>query len=75
MLRTVFSTGDVSFPRFRILLITKLPCIPGWLQVARGQITVNGVHLQAGDGAAISDETGLTIQSLENSEILLFDLG
>jgi len=47
----------------------------GWLQVARGQITVNGVHLQAGDGAAISDETGLTIQSLENSEILLFDLG
>ena len=26
-----FSTGDVSFPRFRILLISKLPCIPGWL--------------------------------------------
>ena len=26
-----FSTGDVSFPRFRILLISKLPCIQGWL--------------------------------------------
>ena len=47
----------------------------GWLQVARGQITVNGVHLRAGDGAAISEETSLAIQSLEDSEILLFDLG
>lgn len=46
----------------------------GWLQVARGQITLNGVHLQAGDGAAISEETSLAIQSLEDSEILLFDL-
>jgi redox-sensitive bicupin YhaK (pirin superfamily) len=47
----------------------------GWLQVARGQITVNGVHLRAGDGAAISEETSLAIQSLKDSEILLFDLG
>ncbi|MFM8305588.1 MAG: pirin family protein [Microcystis aeruginosa] len=47
----------------------------GWLQVARGQITLNGVHLLAGDGAAISEETYLAIQSLEDSEILLFDLG
>ncbi|NCQ98463.1 MAG: pirin family protein [Microcystis aeruginosa L211-101] len=47
----------------------------GWLQVARGQINVNGVHLRAGDGAAISEETSLAIQSLEDSEILLFDLG
>ncbi|MDY7050300.1 MAG: pirin family protein [Microcystis panniformis WG22] len=47
----------------------------GWLQVARGQITLNSVHLQAGDGAAISEETSLAIQSLEDSEILLFDLG
>jgi quercetin 2,3-dioxygenase len=47
----------------------------GWLQVAKGQIKLNGVILQAGDGAAISEETSLTIQSLEDSEILLFDLG
>ena len=47
----------------------------GWLQVARGQITLNGVYLQVGDGAAIRDETSLAIQSLEDSEILLFDLG
>ncbi|GBL10695.1 pirin family protein [Microcystis aeruginosa] len=47
----------------------------GWLQVARGQITLNDVHLRAGDGAAIRDETSLAIQSLEDSEILLFDLG
>ncbi|MFN6233382.1 MAG: pirin family protein, partial [Microcystis sp.] len=42
---------------------------------ARGQITLNGVYLQVGDGAAIRDETSLAIQSLEDSEILLFDLG
>ena len=33
-----FSTGDVSFPRFRILLISKLPCIPGWLDKYGGAL-------------------------------------
>jgi redox-sensitive bicupin YhaK (pirin superfamily) len=46
----------------------------GWLQVARGAIRVNGEDLHAGDGVAISDEGTVRIESLEDSEILLFDL-
>jgi len=33
----------------------------GWLQVTRGAVTVNGVSLDAGDGAAIEQESSLTI--------------
>jgi redox-sensitive bicupin YhaK (pirin superfamily) len=45
-----------------------------WVQVARGAISVNGTSLQAGDGAAISEESNLEFAALEDSEILLFDL-
>ena len=40
-----------------------------------GSLDVNGKRLEAGDGAAISEETALNIKALEdNSEFLLFDL-
>jgi hypothetical protein len=45
-----------------------------WLQVLRGSVDVNGVALQTSDGAAVSDESSLTIRALDNAEILLFDL-
>lgn len=46
-----------------------------WLQVARGSVAVNGVQLQKGDGAAIENESSLTITGSEpDSELLLFDL-
>ncbi len=45
-----------------------------WLQVVRGAIDVNGVRLEAGDGAAISDESLLNITGRESAELLLFDL-
>ena len=45
-----------------------------WIQVARGAITVNGVDLNQGDGAALSAETAITIAGREESEVLLFDL-
>jgi redox-sensitive bicupin YhaK (pirin superfamily) len=46
-----------------------------WLQMAHGAATLNGLELQAGDGAAISEETGLEIVGQkDNSELLLFDL-
>lgn len=46
-----------------------------WLQVARGGVTLNGVTLAQGDGAAIENEDTLTIAGNEPaSEILLFDL-
>ncbi len=45
----------------------------GWLQVARGSVTVNGIELTAGDGAAIEGEPALTISG-KGAEVLLFDL-
>jgi redox-sensitive bicupin YhaK (pirin superfamily) len=45
-----------------------------WLQVASGDVTVNGVALDTGDAAAISDEGTLDIVATSDAEILLFDL-
>lgn len=45
-----------------------------WMQVARGAISLNGVSLNSGDGAAISDEANLTIDATTDAEVLLFDL-
>lgn len=45
-----------------------------WAQVARGAVTLNGKPLQAGDGAAISDEEVLEVRATEAAEVLLFDL-
>lgn len=46
-----------------------------WVQIARGRARVNGHELAAGDGAALSDEAILTIEGVEASEVLVFDLG
>ena len=45
-----------------------------WLQLVRGQGTLNGVSLAAGDGAAISEEEKLVFTATEPVEALLFDL-
>ena len=45
-----------------------------WLQMTRGNVKVNGSQIKAGDGAAASEEKSLSIEALEPSEILLFDL-
>ena len=47
----------------------------GWLQVAAGDVTVNGKTLHAGDGLAIEDEASARITAVNDAEILLFDLG
>ncbi|NJL83035.1 MAG: pirin family protein [Chloroflexaceae bacterium] len=46
----------------------------GWLQVARGELMLNGVDLAAGDGVAIAEERELQIQATTEAEFLLFDL-
>lgn len=46
----------------------------GWVQVARGRITVNGHAMSAGDGVAASDERELVVRAEDDAEILLFDL-
>jgi redox-sensitive bicupin YhaK (pirin superfamily) len=45
-----------------------------WLQVVKGTVELNGTRLGVGDGAAISEETALTINAEEEAEIMLFDL-
>jgi quercetin 2,3-dioxygenase len=46
-----------------------------WLQVARGSADLNGLELQAGDGAAVEKESALQITGKQkDTEVLLFDL-
>ncbi len=46
----------------------------GWLQVAKGDVEVNGAKLKQGDGAAISEEEKVSIKGTRDAEVLLFDL-
>ena len=45
-----------------------------WLQVLRGSVQLNGVPLATSGGAAISDESSLTVLGTESCEVMLFDL-
>ena len=42
--------------------------------MATGCAEVNGVHLVAGDGAAIADAQRVVVAAVDESEVLLFDL-
>lgn len=53
------------------------PVAPGrraWVQVVRGRLAIDGVALDAGDGAAITGADELPIEALEAAEALVFDL-
>lgn len=45
-----------------------------WVQVARGRVRVNGEALEAGDGAAISQEPAVEIEGVDDAEVIVFDL-
>ena len=45
-----------------------------WVQVARGEVTVNGKRLRQGDALSISDETQVEFGEGKQAEVLLFDL-
>jgi quercetin 2,3-dioxygenase len=45
-----------------------------WVQVARGQVMLNDLTLNIGDGAAVSGITTLDVVANEDAELLLFDL-
>ena len=45
-----------------------------WLQLVGGSLSLNGVELKAGDGAAASEEERLVVRAAEPSEFILFDL-
>jgi redox-sensitive bicupin YhaK (pirin superfamily) len=45
-----------------------------FVQLARGRCELNGLPLEAGDGAAVSGETSLRLAGAKDAEVLLFDL-
>ena len=45
-----------------------------WLQVLRGELTLNGQRLETSDGVAISEETKLDLTTNTTAEVMLFDL-
>ena len=45
-----------------------------WVQVARGEISLNGVTLLQGDGAAIANENQLILKAESAAEFLVFDM-
>lgn len=45
-----------------------------WIQLACGEIVLNGTLMKQGDGAGIRKETAVTINAHEAAEILLFDM-
>jgi redox-sensitive bicupin YhaK (pirin superfamily) len=77
--------GSVTINSDTRLLVTKLaagetlplpfpPGRHGWLQMARGEATLNGVVLHQGDGAAFSEDSSLALTAAEDAEVLFFDL-
>lgn len=46
----------------------------GWVQVARGSVTINGLDLRKGDGLSISKAGQIVFETAEDAEILYFDL-
>jgi redox-sensitive bicupin YhaK (pirin superfamily) len=74
---TVHQDVDVWAARFSPGEQSSFPVKPSrniWTQVARGAVTLNGTTLNAGDGAATSQEEILEVKTVEAAEILLFDL-
>ena len=45
-----------------------------WVQVARGEVDLNGERLRVGDGAAVSDEKAVALRGRHDAEVLVFDL-
>jgi redox-sensitive bicupin YhaK (pirin superfamily) len=46
-----------------------------WVQIARGQVSLNGELMKEGDGAYISNEEILSFTNAMGAEIILFDMG
>jgi redox-sensitive bicupin YhaK (pirin superfamily) len=45
-----------------------------WVQLVAGNLDINGIQMNDGDGLAVSEESELKIQSNGESEFLVFDL-
>lgn len=53
------------------------PLFPGrkaYLQLAKGELRLNGTHLKEGDGAMLEQESSLELVAVSDTEALLFEL-
>jgi redox-sensitive bicupin YhaK (pirin superfamily) len=56
---------------------SSLKLVPGryaYIHVVRGEVMINGIHFEGGDGARVSDETSIDIHAGKGAEVLIFDL-
>jgi redox-sensitive bicupin YhaK (pirin superfamily) len=58
----------------KALEFTVRPERGAWLQLAEGELEVNGKVLKSGDGLAVQDESLLKLKANKETEFLLFDL-
>jgi redox-sensitive bicupin YhaK (pirin superfamily) len=54
--------------------LTLAPDRYAYVHVARGNVELNGVSLQEGDGVRVREEQVLTLSNGQNAEVLVFDL-
>ncbi len=47
----------------------------GWVQVVRGTVRLGAHELSAGDGAALRGPMDMTLEGVEETELLVFDMG
>ena len=50
------------------------PNFDSWVQVVKGEMTLNEIEMYSGDGAAIENETQLELIAQQDTEVLLFEL-
>lgn len=74
---SIHADADLYFAKLDAGAVHTHTLAPGkhaWIQVAEGEVVVNGQKLEQGDGAAISDESSVTVSASQKSQVLLFDL-
>ena len=74
---TIHQDVDLHVARLReggVIAFEPRPGRHAWVQIARGQVGLNGETLKEGDGAAIGGERKIEIAAESDAEILLFDL-
>jgi redox-sensitive bicupin YhaK (pirin superfamily) len=74
---TVHQDVAIHAGRFEAGQKASLPLAEGrgaWVHVARGAVTVNGIALGEGDGAAVEAERSIDVEATGASEVLVFDL-
>jgi quercetin 2,3-dioxygenase len=55
-------------------MLSLAPGRTAWVQVAKGAVTLNGMDMAEGDGAAVTKETALDLKAAADAEVLVFDL-